>query len=154
MARNFIGNKLSNELKYLRGKEFKKVFAKKIGVSYRTYLRYESGETKPKEPVMRVARKESKHITTKGDRGFNEEYPSHLPLIHDVKEASCKNENYINDLLEATHKILTSGNQFAIDALERNIRYFSYTIDLENRLKNLEQRFEILEGKKAAAKNL
>jgi len=45
----------------------------------------------------------------------------------------------IDGLLDAAIKILTSGNQAAVDALERNIRYFSHTIDIENRLKGLEQ---------------
>jgi len=62
--------------------------------------------------------------------------------------------NEINELLKETRKILTSGNQFAINALSWNIRYFSYTIDLENRIKTLEQRFEIFEKDRVESNNL
>ena len=48
--------KLANELKQLRGKQKKTMFAKMLGVEYQTYLRYEAGTREPKPPIMKLAR--------------------------------------------------------------------------------------------------
>ena len=48
--------KLADELKQLRGKQKKTIFAKMLGVEYQTYLRYEAGTREPKPPVMKLAR--------------------------------------------------------------------------------------------------
>ncbi|MBE9482013.1 MAG: helix-turn-helix domain-containing protein [Bacteroidetes bacterium] len=51
----------------------------------------------------------------------------------------------IVELLEGARKVLKSGNQVAYDALERNIRYFSHTIETEKELKIIKSRLEVIE---------
>ena len=128
---------LGNELKGLRGLFDKKDFAKQLGVGLRTYYRYESGERKVPDGLLKLA-----HL-------LNREYE--LPARSErIKIAEPRAVLYdIEELLEDARKILSSGNQAAIDALERNIRYFSHAIDLENRLNELENRMTSLESNTA-----
>ena len=44
----------------------------------------------------------------------------------------------IVELLEGARKVLKSGNQVAVEALERNIRYFAHTIEMEGRMSTME----------------
>lgn len=43
------------------------------------------------------------------------------------------------ELLDSARKVLSSGNQMAAEALEKNIRYFAHAIEIENRLVRLEE---------------
>lgn len=44
-----------------------------------------------------------------------------------------KNKN-ISDLLESARRVLNSGHPMAVEALERNIKYFAHAIEIEDRL--------------------
>ena len=54
------------------------------------------------------------------------------------------NNKEVIDLLRATQEILTSPNRMAVEALRRNIQYFSHAVNLENRTGTLEQEIEHL----------
>ncbi|MFC1533644.1 helix-turn-helix domain-containing protein [Thermodesulfobacteriota bacterium] len=52
----------------------------------------------------------------------------------------------INELFEATLRILNSGNSIAIDALEHCIKIFDQTVQTEKRLDSLEDEISELKG--------
>lgn len=54
------------------------------------------------------------------------------------------------ELLEGARKVLTSGNPIAFDALERNIRYFSHAIEVENRMQAMESKLSEVDDLKRA----
>lgn len=63
-----------------------------------------------------------------------------------AKEGSSEAEDpELAGLIALARKVLTSGNQQAFDALEKNIRYFAYAIDVERRLNDMEKRLIALE---------
>ncbi len=52
----------------------------------------------------------------------------------------------ISELLEGARRVLTSGNQVAVDALERNIRHYDHAIKTEKRLKEMESEISIMKS--------
>lgn len=65
-------------------------------------------------------------------------------------EAECSPE--VAELLEGAKRVLQSGNVVAFDALERNIRYFDFAIQQEQRMFEMEKRLAALEEKKTGEK--
>ena len=57
--------------------------------------------------------------------------------IEEAQEIAYEGE-HITVLLKAAENILKSGHPMAVDALERNIRYFAHAIEIENRLSETE----------------
>lgn len=157
-----IGNRMRSLRKLVAPNQA--IFAKSLGISANFVSDLERGITGPSMTLLllielRYAITPEQILTGKGfclnkviHQPFNDKGPA-KPSIKELP-APYKLDNQINDLLSATRKILTSGNQFAINALSWNIRYFSYTIDLENRIKTLEQRFEIFEKDRVESNNL
>lgn len=88
-------------------------------------------------------------------------HPNHLVRIHETYDVNLnwlltgKGEKYISkkidskkskqinedpeiaELLEGARKVLKSGNRAAVDALERNIRYFSHAVETEKEVSEL-----------------
>ncbi len=60
------------------------------------------------------------------------------PDSEEIKQVALDPNPEIADLLEGARKVLTSGNPIAFDALERNIRYFSHSLEVEKRLQEME----------------
>ncbi len=54
-------------------------------------------------------------------------------------------ESQVDAVLDLAREVLTSGNPQAADALEKNIRYFAHAIRVEERLTDLEGKFEKME---------
>jgi transcriptional regulator with XRE-family HTH domain len=59
-----------------------------------------------------------------------------------------------NDLLSAAHKVLTSGNKMASEALEKNIRYFAHAVEMEKRVENLEEKVKLVDKLQEKMKKL
>jgi len=68
------------------------------------------------------------------------------------KKENLEKDPIVVELLEAARRVLKSGNQVAIDALERNIRYFDHAVRVESRLHHMEDRQEVLEKELAYLK--
>lgn len=62
----------------------------------------------------------------------------------DEKDTYIYKDEYpeIADLLEGARKVLKSGNKVAYEVLERNIRYFSHAVSVEQKLKNIKEDFQ------------
>ena len=58
--------------------------------------------------------------------------------VFDSKSTDLDPDPEIAELLEGARKVLTSGNPIAFNALEQNIRYFSHAIDVEKRMRGME----------------
>jgi len=85
---------VGNRLKELRKNLSQKEFSEKIGVPFRTYQRYESGETLPQEPVLkRVA--EICNTTVDAIRGRG------VGVITGEKEVYTRKEYEIMDMVMA-----------------------------------------------------
>lgn len=135
---------IAEELKRLREDLTKKEFARRLGVEYRTYLRYEAGETSPPKTVIILAMYMSK-ITPNYTLLLESGYANLEKISSFIKNIELDENPEIAELLEGARKVLKSGNQVAYDALERNIRYFSHAIETEKRLQAMESRLEVFE---------
>jgi len=54
-------------------------------------------------------------------------------------------DDHLRELLGSAHKVLTSGNKMASEALEKNIRYFAYAVEMEKRIGRIERQMQVLE---------
>jgi hypothetical protein len=119
------------------------------------------------ETVFRCKLEQLDEILIKATRaGTSEEYDACLKIADSLRvdienEASriidltpsddeCSPE--ITELLEGTKRVLKSGNAVAFDALERNIRYFDFAIQQEQRMAEMEKRLAAMEKKMTAEK--
>jgi len=124
---------LGNELKELRGFNEKEDFAGKLGISLRTYYRYEKGERKVPNGLMKLARILSKSAVVNFKEAQSKEWYSKEDMAAPY---------HINQLMDDARKILTSGNQAAIDALEHSIHEINDRIATKSRLDFLEKMVE------------
>ena len=131
--------------------------AKEIETSKTTIQNYEAGNIPKGLALLKISRvlkcsidylligEESPYI----QQGWIPEIPSGMNAQEFAEYCKDKkswfaNETIDNDspevaeLLEGARKVLTSGNPIAIDALERNIRYFSHAIEVEKRMQGME----------------
>ena len=124
--------------------------AKLLGISQNSLSEIETGKREPNQGTLLLIKylfsiTPEEILTGKGFSLKKVEYELPAKSGWD-KVAENRAPPYdIEELLEDARKILTSGNQGAIDALERNIRYFSHAIDLENQLSEIENRLAELE---------
>ncbi|MDR3555530.1 MAG: helix-turn-helix domain-containing protein, partial [Syntrophobacteraceae bacterium] len=70
------------------------------------------------------------------------------PRIEEARniEADVKENAELGSLLSQAKKVLTSGNEQAVDALEKNIKYFAHAIEVERRLSRLEKEMEAIKA--------
>jgi len=127
-------------------------FGKSIGISQSSVSDLEIGKYPPSKPTLFAIQNQysitpEEILTGEGFSVKKRRYE--VGKSRDIYVRSPGEVPYnIDVLLEDAKKILTSGNQAAIDALERNIRYFSHTIDLETRMVEMEDRIKAIEVKK------
>lgn len=68
------------------------------------------------------------------------------PVLRDISRSNDMDDDPVtSELLKAARTVLKSGNPVAIDALERNIRYFAHAIESERRYNAIEKRLSALE---------
>lgn len=124
-------------------------FGKSIGISGNYVSNLEKGKYEPSQPILLAIK--SRYSIDPDLILSEDDFPTDkinrllLDKLTTTFVHQSKPEIYIEDLLNDARKILTSGNQAAIDALERNIRYFSHAIDVENRLMEIENRLAAVE---------
>jgi len=131
-----------NELKKLRGNLNKKIFAKEIGVHYQTYLRYEKGERRVPDGILKLAR-----------MLYNKDKPS-IPQAADPAASYQVGAPAFMKAADMLDAILNSGDPVFTQALMSNLIAFSEVINTRNdqnqRIKNLEGECEDLKARLAA----
>lgn len=117
-------------------------FAKNVGIPHSTFHNYTKGRMPHSKYLIYIRDKYNINIdwvlTGKGNKYIKEG--------EDAQKTLDENP-IIAELLECARRVLKSGNQVAFEALERNIRYFAHTIEMEKRLRNFESRLADLEEK-------
>ncbi|MHB1350075.1 MAG: helix-turn-helix domain-containing protein [Desulfobulbaceae bacterium] len=78
---------------------------------------------------------------------LREEIDREVGDIADKRSTDTECSPEISELLEGAKRVLESGNVVAFDALERNIRYFDFAIQQEQRMAEMEKRLAALEEK-------
>lgn len=110
-----------------------KKFAENAGINAVTLLNYAKGRMPSAEALANICECYSVNInwllTGTGEKYIAEVDGGRL-LDPDPEVAS---------LMEGARRVLTSGNPIAIDALERNIRYFDHAIAVEKRADKMEE---------------
>ena len=146
MIKNINKNKLSNELSWLRGKEKKTIFAGKLGVAYRTYLRYESGEREPKESVMKLAR-----ILSKNKAGEGEPFPDGVrePVVEYEKgdDPFARSVSGLRQIFDSQDKALIAAIQINIQAFQLSIHKDHQISQQSKEIQKLKEECEKLKKK-------
>ncbi len=104
--KNYLYIERGAELKSLRGSQSVKDFAKALGVAPKTYYRYESGERKVPDGLLKLARILSKNKIVEGDHymikdRLNESVAEHVDNFH--APLSINNEEY--ELIKALREL-------------------------------------------------
>jgi len=128
--KNYPYKELGINLRKLRGSLSKKQFARDLGVSIQAYYRYEKGERKIPDGLLKLAQ-------IQGD-GQSSVYNKDRVLDEDPE---------ISKLLAMTRKVLRSDAEYSI-SLAANIRSFYNAVATQKRLNGIEARLSDLEGKK------
>lgn len=117
-------------------------FAKLIGINIQTLHTYIKGRMPSAEALFNICIKLQVNInwllTGNGPIYIYGEEEGGAPEADDPEVA---------DLIEGARRVLKSGNVVAFDALERNIRYFDFAIQQEQRMAEMEKRLAALEEK-------
>lgn len=136
---------LGAKLRGLRGGISVDVFADKLGVSTRTYYRYESGERKIKKAHMRIAELESAAAS------------GHDQMAHEEQSlpANAVQEHYLDSgfkmgsaeclAMGQLYELLKRGNDIIKRAILANLDAFSTTIDASAEVADLRQRLSAME---------
>lgn len=127
-------------------------FAKTIGVSPSYFSEVLNSKAGPSFNLLFGIAKEFSGInlnwllTGEGKMISRLETEPEMQIAEEASIYKVENEDpEIIELLDGARKVLKSGNQVAYDALERNIRYFSHTIEIEKEVKTIKSRLEVLE---------
>lgn len=142
---------IAKELKRLRENLTKKEFARRLGVEYRTYLRYEAGETPPPKTVIILAMYMSKitpNYTLLLESGYtnlekiscfikNIELDSDQGGIKKILPIYKEEDPETAGLLSMTREILKSDTDYSA-SLAANIRSFHHAIKTEKRLNGID----------------
>jgi transcriptional regulator with XRE-family HTH domain len=62
-------------------------------------------------------------------------------------EKPLDDDPMVAELLEAARKVLKSGNRVAVEALDRNIRYFAHTIEVEDQMSTMKMEISDIKEK-------
>lgn len=116
------------------------VFAKRAEIPGGTFANYLKGRLPQAEQLIRIRETYGVNI----DWLLTGEGEPYLKGNRDSGQTKDVDPE-LTDLLAQAEKVLTSGNRQAVEALERNIRYFAHAIDVERRLGVLEGRIEAIE---------
>ena len=125
------------ELKTLRGSIKVKDYAKTLGVAPKTYYRYEKGERKVPDGLLKLARILSKNKTIDDDPKIV--YKKDSEDVRSLAVSEKRPPYDADNLLDMAKQILNSGTNYGI-ALATNIRTFYDAIKKDKLLSSHEQR--------------
>lgn len=131
------------------------LFAKMAGIPHSTFYGYLEGKIPDPKYLIRIH--DVFHVNIDWlVSGTGEPYVSLKQQQEQKQELRESNTIYmssrsqdkpadLSELVGMAIKVLTSENKMASEALEKNIRYFAYAIEVEKRLENVEARLGVLE---------
>lgn len=123
------------------------VFAKLVGIPAGTLYGYIDGKLPTPEYLIRIHEVFGVNINWllkgEGEPFLKPKDESGEPQqgITDSIETS------LTEILKLAEKVLTSGNRQAMDALEKNIRYFAHAVEVERKLESMDDRLKAIEDR-------
>lgn len=134
---NFVDT--GTKLKKLRGSLTQKCFAEKLGVALRTYVRYESGERKVPDGLLKLAEILSQPYLIK-------DMYKDMPLIRDESDPFAQAVSALRDIFNAHSPTIQSAILANIIAFKLTADVIKERDDLKKEMERLKSRIERLEA--------